>query len=158
MHMDSEKWLGLGFDEILRNRFQLVRSKTIIDAASAPEPKGVLEKMQEMVLSEKPVDTEASFEKKPDSRVAFSMREAPSGPSASLKEFSLMDNPSVPHAVDKVVSDTDYKAAPGVFDLFSHKIEGTADHPPVLRRAARAKRPTASWCPPAGASRRWTTS
>jgi hypothetical protein len=123
MQMDSEKWLGLGFDDILRNRFQLVRSKSVVDAGSASNPKGVLEKMQEMVLSEKPVGTEASFEKKPDARVAFSMREAPTGPSASLKEFSLIDNPSVPHAVDKVVSDTDYKAAPGVFDLFRHKVE-----------------------------------
>jgi len=109
MDMDSEKWLKLGFDDILKYRFQLVRSKSVIDIGSAAEPVGVLEKVQEMVLSEKPVDTEAAFERKPDSRVAFSMREAPSGPSADLKSFSILDNPSVPRAVDRVTSDSDYR-------------------------------------------------
>ncbi|BAI62662.1 conserved hypothetical protein [Methanocella paludicola SANAE] len=123
MDMDSEKWLKLGFDDILKYRFQLVRSKSVIDITTASEPVGVLEKVQEMVLSEKPVDTEAAFEKKPDSRVAFSMREAPSGPSADLKSFSIIDNPSVPRAVDRVTSDTDYKAAPGVLDLFKSNID-----------------------------------
>jgi hypothetical protein len=123
MDMDSEKWLKLGFDDILRYRFQLVRSKSVIDITSAQEPAGVLEKVHEMVLSDRPVDTEASFEKKPDSRVAFSMREAPSGPSADLKSFSILDNPSVPRAVDRVTSDTDYKAAPGVLDLFKSRID-----------------------------------
>jgi hypothetical protein len=78
----------------------------------------MLEKIQELVLSDKPVDTEASFEKRPDMRVSFSMREAPTGPSADLKELSVIDNPSVPRKVDRVVSDTDYRAAPGVAELF----------------------------------------
>lgn len=118
MHMDSEAWTGNTFDEILRNRFQLVRSKSLIDIHSASDPRGTLEKVQEVVLSEKPVDTEASFAKKPDTRVSFSMREAPSGPSADLKDFTVVDNPSVPRKVDRVVSDTDYRAAPGVAELF----------------------------------------
>ena len=123
MDMDSEKWLGLGFDDILRYRFQLVRSKSVININSAAEPTGILEKVQNLVLSDKPVDTEASFLKKPDSRVAFSMREAPTGPSADLKSFSMIDNPSVPRAVDKVTSDTDYRAGPGVLDLFRSSID-----------------------------------
>lgn len=122
MQMDSEEWLGLTFDDILKNRFQLIRSKTVMDIHSASSPEGTLEKIQEMVLSEKPVDTEAEFEKKPDTRVAFSMREAPSGPSADLKDFKVIDNPSVPRKVDKVTSDTDYKAAPGVVELFESGI------------------------------------
>lgn len=118
MHMDSETWLGSTFDDILRYRFQLVRSKSVMDIHSPADPSGVLEKIHEMVLSDKPVDTEASFEKKPDTRVSFSMREAPCGPSADLKDFSVVDNPSVPRKVDKVTSDTDFKAAPGVVELF----------------------------------------
>ncbi len=123
MDMDSERWLGLGFDDILRYRFQLIRSKSVIDVNGAREPAGILEKVQEMVLSDRPVDAEASFEKKPDSRVAFSMREAPSGPSADLQSFAITDNPSVPAAVDRVTSDTDYRAAPGVVDLFRSKVD-----------------------------------
>jgi hypothetical protein len=118
MHMDSEAWLGNSFDEILQNRFQLVRSKSVIEVHSATDPSGMLEKIQELVLSDRPVDTEASFEKRPDMRVSFSMREAPAGPSADLKELSVIDNPSVPRKVDRVVSDTDYRAAPGVAELF----------------------------------------
>lgn len=121
--MDSERWLGLGFDDILRYRFQLVRSKSVIDVGSASEPGGVLETMQEMVLSDRPVDAEAEFLKRPDPRVAFSMREAPAGPSADLKAFTLVDNPSVPRAVDRVTSDTDYRAAPGVLDLFRSSVD-----------------------------------
>jgi hypothetical protein len=123
MDMDSERWLGLGFDDILRYRFQLIRSKSVIDVNGAREPVGILEKVQEMVLSDKPVDAEAAFVKKPDPRVAFSMREAPAVPSADLKSFSLVDNPSVPAAVDRVTSDTDYKAAPGVVDLFKSNVD-----------------------------------
>ncbi|CAJ35947.1 Nre family DNA repair protein [Methanocella arvoryzae] len=117
MHMDSEEWLGDSFDQILSNRFQLIRSKSLMNIHSAADPRGMLEKIQEIVLSDKPVDTEASFEKKPDTRVSFSMREAPSGPSADLKQFTVIDNPSVPRKVDKVVSDTDYRAAPGIAEL-----------------------------------------
>lgn len=122
MHMDSEAWLGNSFDEILQNRFQLVRSKSVIEVHSATDPSGMLEKIQELVLSDRPVDTEASFEKRPDMRVSFSMREAPTGPSADLKELSVIDNPSVPRKVDRVVSDTDYRAAPGVAELFDSGI------------------------------------
>jgi hypothetical protein len=118
MHMDSEAWLGNSFDEILQNRFQLVRSKSVIEVHSAADPSGTLEKIQTLVLSDKPVDTEASFEKKPDMRVSFAMREAPTGPSADLKTLSVIDNPAVPRKVDRVVSDTDYRAAPGVAELF----------------------------------------
>ena len=118
MHMDSEAWLDNSFDEILQNRFQLVRSKSVIAVGSAADPSGVLEKIQELVLSDRPVDTEASFEKKPDTRVSFSMREAPTGPSADLKALDIVDNPSVPRKVDRVVSDDDYRAAPGVAELF----------------------------------------
>ena len=118
MHMDSEEWIGNSFDEILQNRFQLVRSKSVIPVSSAVDPAGVLEKIQTLVLSEKPVDTEASFEKKPDMRVSFALREAPSGPSADLKTLSVIDNPAVPRKVDRVVSDTDYRAAPGVSEMF----------------------------------------
>lgn len=117
MHMDSEAWLGDSFDQILRNRFQLIRSKSLMEIRSASDPRGTLEKIQEIVLSDKPVDTEATFEKKPDTRVTFSQREAPSGPSADLKSFTVIDNPSVPRKVDKVVSDTDFRAAPGIAEL-----------------------------------------
>nr|WP_255668366.1 hypothetical protein [Methanocella sp. CWC-04] len=123
MHMDSEHWIGSSFDDILRYRFQLVRSKSVIDIHSASDPSGILEKVQEMVLSDRSVDTEASFEKKPDTRVAFSAREAPSGPSASLKDLTIVDNPSVPRKVDRVTSDTDYKAAPGVVELFESGVD-----------------------------------
>jgi DNA repair protein NreA len=116
--MDSEACLGNTFDEILQDRFRLVRSKSVIGVHSAADPSGVLEKIQALVLSDKPVDTEATFEKKPDARISFSMREAPTGPSADLKALSVIDNPSVPRKVDRVVSDTDYRAAPGVAELF----------------------------------------
>ncbi len=153
MHMDSEKWLGLGFDEILRNRFQLVSSKSVININSAADPAGVLEKIQEMVLSDKPVDTEASFLKKPDSRVAFSMREAPTGPSADLKSFSIIDNPSVPHAVDKVTSRIRTTGRRRASSTCLTATSTSGRSPGYSRWGCWAKRPTASLCPRAGASR-----
>lgn len=122
MQMDSEDWLSLSFDEILKYRFQLVRTKSLIGIHDAVDPKGTLEKVQEIALAAKPVDTEAQFMKKPDSRIAFSMREAPSGPSAELKDFTVTDNPSVPRSVDKVTSDTDYRASPGIVEMYEDGI------------------------------------
>jgi hypothetical protein len=52
----------------------------------------------------------------------FSQGTLPIGPSAPLDIYRLENNPKVPKVIDRITSDTDLKAAPGILDLFQDGI------------------------------------
>jgi len=121
--MDSpEMWLDKTIDEILRYRFTLVRGKRLTDVNLARMPTRLLSTFQEIVMASKPTDTEMWFTKKPRLNIVFSPREPPAGPSASIKQALLAENPKIPKPVDRVVSDTDLKATEGVRILYDSDI------------------------------------
>ena len=121
-------------------------------------PSGMLEKIQELVLSDRPVDTEASFEKRPDMRVSFSMREAPTGPSADLKELLRHRQPlsateGRPRGLRHRLS-----CGPGSRRAVRRRHQPAADHPSLLGRHARREGQPPPCARRPGASPRWTTS
>ncbi len=121
--MDSpEMWLDKTIDEILRYRFTLVRGKRLTDVNLARMPTRLLSTFQEIVMASKPTDTEMWFTKKPQLNIVFSPREPPAGPSASIKQALLAENPKIPKPVDRVVSDTYLKATEGVRILYDSDI------------------------------------
>lgn len=77
-----------------------------------------LEISQEVGMASKPVDVEINLEKRPFFRLTTDAVSAPMGPSASLKNMSITSNPKVHTKVDKVVSDTDLLANPGLIYLY----------------------------------------
>lgn len=111
---DPSRWYGIGFEEIIRMRSMLVRSKTRCDVS---EKGRFIEKNQEVALSVKPVDLEVKFERKPRYSISFSPISQPMGPSGILKNFEITENPDIPRKVDSLVSD-DLKAKDGAFQLY----------------------------------------
>jgi len=116
-----EQWFGLGMEEILKFREQLVRSITPVKIKDANSPSGIVSKIQELALSTKPVNIEVGLKKAPNFNISFSDTVAPIGPSASLQKLQLQDNPYVHKKVDYVVSDTDLKAGEGMQILYEKK-------------------------------------
>ena len=114
-----EMWLGKSFDEILRYRFSLVRGKRFIDVKSAGEPGRLLSMTQEIAMASRPTDVEVRFKKKPRFNILFSPREPTSGFSAYIERAAIAENPKIPRAIDRIVSDTDLKAEVGVLELYN---------------------------------------
>jgi len=119
----EEEWIFRTMEEIIGYRSALVRGKKTISVKKAKEPgHRLLETTQELVMSSKPVDTEMSFLKRPKLEIVFSPRVPPAGPSGVIKQARLTENPKVPRAVDKVVSDVDLKATNGIIKLYDDRI------------------------------------
>lgn len=80
-----------------------------------------LEISQEVSMSKKPVDVEINLDKKPNFRSSFNQVAMPHGPRVKLKKAQITENPKIPRAVDKAVSDSDWKAADAL--KYLHKKE-----------------------------------
>ena len=118
----EDMWIHRTMDEIVGYRTALVRGKSKIKVTSARDPGKMLEITQELVMSEKPVDTEMSFIKRPKLEIVFSPRIPPAGPSGNIKKARITEDPRVPRQVDKIVSDTDLKAVGGITTLYEEDI------------------------------------
>ncbi|MBW3014750.1 hypothetical protein KY335_05950, partial [Candidatus Woesearchaeota archaeon] len=112
---------GYKIPQIIDFRSQLINSrfKSLVKNANNK----FLELTQEVALANKPVDVEFKLEKKPFYRVNLQSHVAPMGPSASLKQAMLTENPHIPRKVDKVVSDTELLSANGLVQLYEKGID-----------------------------------
>jgi hypothetical protein len=111
-------WMNKSLNEILHYRLSLVRGKQFVDVRSATNPCRFLSTYQEAIMASKPTDMEMWLKKKPRLSVTFSSREAPSGPSAFIRDAVLTENPKIPKMVDYVVSDIDLRATEGILKLY----------------------------------------
>ncbi len=102
--------------EIIGLRTQLVNSyfKTSIHSFDDT----MIQMAQEISQSTKPVDVEMSLEQKPQFRLSLHQEAAPHGPNTKLKKALLTENPKIPTAIDKTVSDTDLKATGALEQLW----------------------------------------
>ncbi|MBD3262105.1 MAG: hypothetical protein GF334_10650 [Candidatus Altiarchaeales archaeon] len=99
---DPSKWYGLGFDDIIGLRSNLVRSKKKQDVKT---PTRFMENLQEIALSVKTVDTESFFQNKPKPTLEFNPISQPMGPTGVLKKLRVTDNPKIPHKVEYILGD-----------------------------------------------------
>ncbi|MBP2134540.1 hypothetical protein J2128_002511 [Methanomicrobium sp. W14] len=97
-----------------------LRSKTIRGSKSLGRTN---DSIQEVALSQKPVDVEVSFKKPVNFSLQFDGTLAPVGLSGDIKKMDVLDNPSVPGIVDRVTSDTDLNASEGIFSLYGNGID-----------------------------------
>lgn len=107
-----EQWLNTNTtqQEIINYRLSLVRGKQTI--AIKDLENNYIEKLQEISMASKYIQSEAQFNKKPNG-MTFSTETAPHGPSAILKKFDI-DNVKWDHQLEKTYYDTDLKAADAV--------------------------------------------
>lgn len=121
---DPEEWVSrnLTMDDIVATRSQTIRG-----IEKTPFISSFNEKLQEIALSSRTLDIEASFEKPVTVEICFDGTIAPVGLSGRLSSMDVIGNASVERAVDKAASDTDLPAAEaGIYlhqsDISVHRI------------------------------------
>ena len=127
----TELWAGKSIEEIANYRLSLVRgvfSMNVHDTTG-----GHIESMQELAMSERPAESEATFEKKPiadvelEKEVRLNTEAAPLGPAAPLKTFKA-SSLSADQRIEAVHYDTDLKASDAVVELYMRGVETSNIH------------------------------
>jgi hypothetical protein len=127
----TELWAGKSIEEIANYRLSLVRgvfSMNVHDTTGR-----YMENMQELAMSERPAESEATFEKKPiadvelEKEVRLNAEAAPFGPAAPLKTFKA-SSLSADQRIEAVHYDTDLKASDAVVELYKRGVETSNIH------------------------------
>ncbi len=112
-----EMWQGKSIDDIVDFRFRLVRGKYRIDARDFKSAGRIVDQVQELALTERPVDVEATFSSKPKGRVILDDEIQPFGPSARLESFKS-GNGRFEKYLERSFYDTDMKARDAVINAY----------------------------------------
>jgi DNA repair protein NreA len=79
--------------------------------------------VQEVGMAKKSVELEINLKIKPELRLKPEREITPFGPQAKIKKAKITENSSVDTRVERVVSDTDLKAAPAIVSLYKKGFE-----------------------------------
>lgn len=123
--MDSpESWIGENKtqDDIIAYRMNLVRGKQLIDIKDLENP--FVEKLQDISLASKSVDSEATFGSRPRGAM-FNEESMPHGPSAVIERFDI-DAVKWDRQLEKSFYDTDLKAQEAVMNLHNKDVPFSA--------------------------------
>ena len=116
--MDTpERWVGKSIDEIVDFRFKLVRGKIRIDAYDFKKSGKVVDDIQEIALTERPLDIEAEFSHRPKGRVIMDDEVQPFGPSARMTSMRK-SNGRFERNLERNFYDTDMKAVDAVVSSY----------------------------------------
>jgi len=127
----TELWAGKSIEEIANYRLSLVRgtfSMNVHDTAGRH-----LENIQELAMSERPAESEATFEKRPladvelEKEVRLNAEAAPFGPAAPLKTFKV-SSLSADQRIESAHYDTDLKASDALMQLYRRGVEVSSIH------------------------------
>ncbi len=110
-------------NELVNMRTELINSKFKVNIKKIDN---VINSVQEIALASKPVDVEIKTDKTPKIQFKPDSFMAPTGAAAELKKFSIISNPKIHSAVQKVYYDSDIKAVEAVTSLFNKGIDETS--------------------------------
>ncbi len=113
---DPLNWGNREIEDILYYRSLLVMGEIKADV-NVRKGSRILNEIQELAMSVRPVDSEVTLKKKPVIRVLPSEFAPPLGPKAELMKFEITENPKVPRKTDYVVGD-ELKAAQAIKRLY----------------------------------------
>ncbi|MDQ3948132.1 MAG: hypothetical protein M3218_03305 [Thermoproteota archaeon] len=122
----TELWTGKSIEEIANYRLSLVLGTMNVNIHDTHNR--YVENMQELAMSESPVETEATFEKRPivDVHIQEELRLAheatPFGPAAPLRGFKT-SSLSADQRIETVYYDTDLRAAEAMVELYKRSVE-----------------------------------
>lgn len=123
--MDSpESWIGenKSQSDIINYRMNLVRGKQLITIKDLENP--FVEKLQDISLASKSIDSEANFKKRPTGSM-LSEDSTPHGPSALIEKFDI-DAVRWDKQLEKVFYDTDLRATEAVMNLHNKDVPFSA--------------------------------
>lgn len=127
----SEMWIGKSIEEIANYRLSLVRGLFSINVHDTNGR--YLENMRELAMSDRPAESEATFEKKPfadielEKEVRFNAEAAPFGPAAPLKTFKASSLSADPR-IEAAHYDTDLRASDAIMELYRRGVETSSIH------------------------------
>ena len=117
-----DKWLHLSRDKIIGLRSNLVRSNFKLNVRDARDPHRLLKETQELAMAALPVDVEVKFLTPPKHTLRFDSIFTPMGPSGTMVDIEIVENPQVPKKVDMLADDRDIKAAEAATMLYENSI------------------------------------
>ena len=116
--MDTpEMWLNKSIEDIVDFRFRLVRGKYRIDARNFRTGGRIVDQVQELALTKRPVEVEALFTKKPKGMIEVDDDVQPFGPSARLEKF-MAGNGRFEKYLERSFYDTDMKSVDAVVNAY----------------------------------------
>jgi DNA repair protein NreA len=122
----TELWAGKSLEEIANYRLSLVRG---VASLKVNDTSGrYLESLQELAMSERPADSEASFEKGPladvelEKELRLNAEAAPFGPAAPIKTFRV-SSLSADQRIESAHYDSDLRAADAIMELYRRGVE-----------------------------------
>jgi len=127
----SEMWIGKSIEEIANYRLSLVRGLFSINVHDTNGR--YLENIRELAMSDRPAESEATFEKKPfadielEKEVRFNAEAAPFGPAAPLKTFKASSLSADPR-IEAAHYDTDLRASDAIMELYRRGVETSSIH------------------------------
>ncbi len=117
--MDTpERWMGKSIGEVTDMRYRLVRGKYRIDAKDFRKAGRIADDIQELALTERPVDVEAGFREKPRGRIVLDDEVQPFGPSARMDSFRK-SNGKWERNLERNFYDTDLTATGAVLNAYN---------------------------------------
>lgn len=116
-----EEWLGRPIETIVDYRYSLVRGNMRARVEDAANPTNTMQKLQELSMAARPVETELTLSKAPRRMLALSEDTQPFGPSAPMEKFST-SGVSVDQKIEKAYYDRDLLASDAIFSLYSDGI------------------------------------
>ncbi|MBR7153191.1 MAG: hypothetical protein IKD00_05565 [Candidatus Methanomethylophilaceae archaeon] len=112
--MDTpERWVGRRQSDIVDMRFKLVRGKYRIDAKDFRKAGRIVDNVQELALTAKPLEVETSFSSKPKGRVVLDDSVQPFGPSGRMEQMRV-GNGRFERSLEKNFYDVDLNATGAV--------------------------------------------
>ncbi|MBI4159454.1 hypothetical protein HY500_04345 [Candidatus Woesearchaeota archaeon] len=110
-------------NDIIRLRSALINSRFTTNVKAFKSGSKFLDIAQEIGIGSKPVDIEVYLKKKPNLTTSFDNVRLPMGPSVGLEKVKITENVKVNPKVEKVISDTDFKANEASYYLFNKGID-----------------------------------
>ncbi len=117
-----ESWLDLSIDDFVGFRSQLVRGLHRVKVTEAANPRGIVDRLQELAIAAKPSDLDVEFTKRPRGSIVFTDDVQPYGPSAPLQR--MLAEPARAHQkLEKAWYDGDLKAQDAMLWLHDKGLE-----------------------------------
>jgi hypothetical protein len=127
----TELWVGKSLEEIASYRLSLVRGVASVGVADVTGR--YIENLQELAMSERPAESEATFEKRPladtelERELRLNTEAAPFGPAAPIKTFKA-SSLSADSRIEGAFYDDDLKASDAVMELYNKGVETSSIH------------------------------
>jgi hypothetical protein len=127
----TEMWVGKTLEEIAGFRLSLVRGVASVNAGDLAGR--YVESLQELAMSDRPAESEATFEKRPladtdlEKELRLNTESAPFGPAAPIKTFKA-SSLSADQRIESAFYDGDLKASDAVVELYKKGVDSSSIH------------------------------